>query len=58
VVTFVTSGELARLESLKEEEGTSLSAVVYRVLSAFLDGKDEIDREAPASDSKSASTQL
>jgi len=56
VVTFVTSGELAMLESMREQEGTSLSAVVYRVLSAYLDGKNEDDREAPTSGSESAAS--
>jgi hypothetical protein len=58
VVTFVTSGELAMLESMREQEGTSLSAVVHHILSEFLAGRDKNDREAPASVSKSASTQL
>jgi hypothetical protein len=58
VVTFVTSGELAMLESMREQEGTSLSAVIHHILAEFLTGRDENDREAPISDSKSASTRL
>jgi LDH2 family malate/lactate/ureidoglycolate dehydrogenase len=54
VVTFVTSGELAMLESMREQKGTSLSAVIHHILSGFLVGTNESDRGALTSDSESA----
>ncbi|OEU48176.1 MAG: hypothetical protein BA866_00745 [Desulfobulbaceae bacterium S5133MH15] len=36
IATFVTMGELAKLERIVEKEGISLSAVVYRMISNCL----------------------
>ena len=36
IVTFVTNREMAKLERIVEQEKTSLSAVVHRILARFL----------------------
>ncbi len=36
IVTFVTNSEMAKLERIVDQEKTSLSAVVHRILSEFV----------------------
>ena len=41
IVTFVTGDESAQLERLAEGQGKSISAVVYEILSGYLDRQRE-----------------
>jgi hypothetical protein len=37
IVTFVTDADNTRLERMAEDQGKSLSAVVYEILAGYLD---------------------